>query len=264
MFKKYTPLILGLLIGSQESRGQELNIKPQINPENIFEVVGSSYQLDNIEGWLEKFQDQVHNTDKYEQTPLHKASDLAVIRILVEHGAKIDALDEFGYTPLHSIASNWWLQGDVVDYLVQQGTNVNALTIDKTTPLHKACECGNFSIVKCLIKYNANVNAANKYGTTPLHLAARSGCVKIVDYLIQHGANVNAVDKYGKTPLSQAWSWPIVHKLVRHGAMDIRGICASHAMEMSLYIPKMALGLTLYKLHNIIHGNNNLKEDVLS
>ena len=86
-----------------------------------------------------------------------------------------------GDTPLHR-AGNL----EVVKLLVAQGADVNAKNKDERTPLHEMLwrERGNASntleIVKFLVSNGADVNAQERYGYTPLHLAKDIEVVKYV------------------------------------------------------------------------------------
>ena len=79
---------------------------------------------------------------------------------------------------------------------------------DKCTPLHIACGCGNFPIVKFLIeKKDINVEVKDGWGRTPLHLAAYRGSIEPVKYLVENcHANIDAQNGKGKTPLHLASS----------------------------------------------------------
>lgn len=103
--------------------------------------------------------------------------------------------DETGRTALH-FAANYDL-GDVVELLLKNGANVNAVDNDLNTPLHYAAKHGihhDFSlsttklsanhfdwnlgyeaIVNELVDNWANVNLPNADGETALHFAAIGG-----------------------------------------------------------------------------------------
>lgn len=56
------------------------------------------------------------------------------------------------------------------------------------TPLHKACQYGNISIVTELVGLGADINAKNRDGYTPLHLAAMKGKTDACEELLTLGA----------------------------------------------------------------------------
>ena len=93
---------------------------------------------------------------------------------------------------------------DRVRVSIQAGANVNAVDEDGDTPLHHASRYGRFEIVKALIQAEADVNAANKHGWIPLHHASYHDHTEIVLILIQAGANVNVTNEDGNTSLHLA------------------------------------------------------------
>lgn len=59
-------------------------------------------------------------------SPLHLAAmngDVSVVKLLLQHGAKVDADDGSGQTPLF-LAANW-SRYDAVELLIEHGANVN-------------------------------------------------------------------------------------------------------------------------------------------
>ena len=96
---------------------------------------------------------------------------------------------------------------ETVRLLVDHGADVNALDYSHSTPLHLASSQGVLEAVQILIKHGADVNAQNETNLTPLHRASLLGDVQIVQLLIDHGADVTAKDWNHKTPLHFASSW---------------------------------------------------------
>ena len=92
---------------------------------------------------------------------------------------------------------------EMVKILLESGAKVNAKNGSGWTPLHVAAYMGHAESVKLLLE--GEVNAKDKDGETPLHRAAWPGHTNIAKLLIKAGANVNAKDKDGKTPLDKTW-----------------------------------------------------------
>ena len=130
--------------------------------------------------------------NEYKETPLHIAASFGsveCVNILIEKGANINAKDNAGCSPLHSV-------------LFDQTENT--------------LEC-----IKILIKNGADVNAREQYNCTSLHLAAEGYDPECLDILINNGADINARDIYGRTPLmraSSSFSYPSMFKLLDCGA----------------------------------------------
>ncbi len=70
--------------------------------------------------------------------------------------------------------------------------------------LDKAASSGRCEIIEYLLDEGADVNAGRPGGSTPLHTAAWWGRPEVVELLLRRGAEVNAVDFCGETPLHKA------------------------------------------------------------
>jgi ankyrin repeat protein len=119
----------------------------------------------------------VNAHDRSHETPLHLAVSRAyeIAELLLEHDADPNARDGDGGTPLHRLLSRTSPEDRVqvlslVQSLLERGANLNAQDIDDSTPLHLAIECGLFEVAQILLKRSAEPNVENKNGKTPLHL----------------------------------------------------------------------------------------------
>ncbi|CAM2110148.1 unnamed protein product [Caretta caretta] len=81
---------------------------------------------------------------------------------------------------------------------------VNGTNADGISALHQACIDENLEVVQFLVENGANVNQADNEGWTPLHVAASCGYKEIAQYLLAHGAQVAAVNSDGEIPLDIA------------------------------------------------------------
>ncbi|ETE64673.1 Protein phosphatase 1 regulatory subunit 12C, partial [Ophiophagus hannah] len=70
--------------------------------------------------------------------------------------------------------------------------------------LKEACIDENIEVVEFLVENGADVNQADNEGWTPLHVAASCGYNEIAQYLLDHGANIAAVNSDGDVPLDIA------------------------------------------------------------
>ena len=68
-------------------------------------------------------------------------------------------------------------KGDVeaIKVLLDKGANLEAVNENGQTPLHCAAREGHKKAIKVLLDKGANLEAVNEYGQTPLHRAARCG-----------------------------------------------------------------------------------------
>jgi ankyrin repeat protein len=143
-------------------------------------------------------------------TPLIRAaqaSDVDVIRELLQHGALVDLPNVMGVTPLMAAAG------------VGLGPPIagGAGAVIRQTPTARA-----IAAMDLLLKAGADVNAritdtstytariarrssmTERQGQTALFTVAQSGRSEIVKYFLDHGARVDVKDDMGRTPLDAA------------------------------------------------------------
>ncbi|KAK2792626.1 hypothetical protein FQN52_003131 [Onygenales sp. PD_12] len=137
----------------------------------------------------------------------------STIRMLLEHGANIDARDRHGATPLH-FASRF-PEVEAAQILLECGADVHAVGEDGGSAIHYALDASQGkgtgrpradgrAIFRMLIEFGANINRPANNGVAPLHRAAAYGDLEMVGVLIEHGAAVQARDDYGFSPLRYA------------------------------------------------------------
>ena len=90
------------------------------------------------------------------------------------------------WVPMHFPTSAELL--DTGKLLIAHGAEVNAKNSLGETPLHVAASNGLRDLAEALIAHGADVNAEDKYGWTPLQLVAEKGHQEIADLLRRHGA----------------------------------------------------------------------------
>jgi ankyrin len=124
------------------------------------------------------------------------------------------------HAALQSGCTRYWdvLSGphwDVLRLLIEHGANVNAGNNEKMTALHGAAGSGHTEAIKLLLDHGANVDATTREKVTPLHCAAGGGHTEEMELLITRGADPNAQDDGGGTALLLLLSR---HALLRDGA----------------------------------------------
>jgi len=158
----------------------------------------------------------------YHSTSLHAAvttGNVDIALLLLDHGAKVNTLDDEGWSPLHRASRCGRL--DVLELLLEQQADVNIPGNDEQTPLYLASQDGKLEVARVLLRYGAAVDACNKNGRTPLIAASRLGYLALVRLLIQNGAAMDSQDNKGWTPLQSASYYghlDIVRELVTCGA----------------------------------------------
>ena len=95
--------------------------------------------------------------------------------------------------------------GTAVKSLPDEGSAVQASSVQGQTRLHLAAMTDNVAIVHMLIDGGADVNVADpENGIRPLHISATNGCVNVCEFLLKHGADMNAQTGQGDTALHLA------------------------------------------------------------
>ena len=156
------------------------------------------------------------------QTPLMTAAGmnwLEMVRFLLDRGAKVNAANEDGATPL-ARAGNV----EIARLLLDRGADPNALSRKDGYPLliERLVRDRDENIAKLLIEKGADVNIKEPYyGITPLNAAVRYGPPGFVRLLLERGAKVQVQDNEGNTPLMHAFGSrreEDVRLLLEHGA----------------------------------------------
>jgi ankyrin repeat protein len=113
-----------------------------------------------------------------------------VVRALLEAGARVNATDQLGTTPLHEAG----LASDpgTVDCLLAFKADVDAVSEpERRTPLHQMTYWDKPQSVAALIGAGANVDARDCRRRTPLHYARSEACVRL---LVGAKASLDAAD----------------------------------------------------------------------
>ena len=110
-----------------------------------------------------------------------------LVRLLIEHGADINAATDDGETALSLAAFKGNLE--LVVYLLDQGSNIRDTRNYKA--LHHAAGEGYNEIVRYLITKGMPVDAPDS-GWTALLIAAQEGLLETVKILIEQGADIHA------------------------------------------------------------------------
>ena len=129
--------------------------------------------LEQVRLLLEQGSDKNQVGGSFKMTALSVAAaqndHLAIVQYLVEQGADMEKADNHGWTPLISASSRGCI--DVVRYLLEQGANRDKANNNGETSLHYAALNGHLEITKLLMVYGADLNAKIKGGLLPIDVA---------------------------------------------------------------------------------------------
>ncbi|KKP23819.1 MAG: hypothetical protein SZ59_C0003G0043 [candidate division TM6 bacterium GW2011_GWF2_28_16] len=141
--------------------------------------------------------------------------DLETAKKAVNNGADINAIDQYGQTPLMFAAEDGL--ADVAEFLIKNGADVNFKNNEGETSLMLACYCiddynydGRVRIVEMLIKNEADLHAKNDSGRTALRYAAVSNFeLDIIKLLVEKGALVNDPQSTGSALIDSLYNYAI-------------------------------------------------------
>lgn len=131
-----------------------------------------------------------------------------IVRLLLEAGAQVDAVDEDGRSALHLAASEGHLE--VMRQLFAAGIDVNRPSTRGATALHNAAWAGRLGAVELLLSHGANATLSAGRQGTPLHWAVSGATqnagqhLEIARRLIDVPVDINAVNHAGDTVLKIA------------------------------------------------------------
>ena len=89
----------------------------------------------------------------------------------------------------------------VVEYLVEQGADMEKENMNGNTSLLYASEQGHVEVTRYLLQQGANRDKANKNGCTSLHFAAQNNQLETAKLLMVYGADLNARNEDGELPI---------------------------------------------------------------
>ena len=160
------------------------------------------------------------NTDGLPLVAAARAADAQAVQYLLQQGADVDQRQPDGATALHWAA----FRDDerIAALLIEAGASVDAANELGATPLWLAAENGSAPMIERMLAAGADANMQLPEGETPVMTASRAGTADGVRALLEAGADVNAVERSrGQTALMWAVAQghhDVAGLLVRHGA----------------------------------------------
>ena len=138
-----------------------------------------------------------------------KARSEEMVKLLLERGADVNAVDFEGKNALHEATRKSTV--GIVNLLVEAGAAVDGRCEEGyASPLHVACgfdrlgfKVSRCEVIKALLGHGACLDSCDESGNTPLHYASEKRFVTAVDLLLRAGADESSVNNDGETPADQ-------------------------------------------------------------
>ncbi|TDQ01185.1 ankyrin repeat domain-containing protein [Labedaea rhizosphaerae] len=151
--------------------------------------------------------------------PLHRAAAKEVVELLLDAGADLEALGDFGATPLLRAAGH--PNPAVVHTLLARGADPAATDDAGAGALHEVATAEGAALLLEHLGADA-VDRPDVSGYTPLCAAVQRGLADVVDVLLAHGADPDQRLQFGGEPLlhlaAAAGDPAMVRVLLAHGA----------------------------------------------
>jgi len=129
--------------------------------------------------------------------------DAAQIKALVAKGAKVDAKDGYGRTPLHVAA--YGAKHDAMRVLVAAGANPNAPENDRYDIVTIAAVANDVPTLRVALDLGGSAkNITSRYDGTALIAAAHLGHAEVVRTLVRAGAPLDHVNNLGWTAVIES------------------------------------------------------------
>ncbi len=145
---------------------------------------------------------------------------LSIVNMLLEAGADVNGVDkEDKSTALHNAAGCHELE--ILRLLLRHGANLEARDSQGLTPLHYATLANTMEPLRLLLEAGANPHARDKKGRTPLFYGVQYECPECAELLLEAGAEPDAATKENASPLAMAARWgygELFHRLLALGA----------------------------------------------
>jgi uncharacterized protein len=139
-------------------------------------------------------------------SPLHLAAaagDLPVVEELLAEGTDIDAVDRQRRTPILLAAMGGHLE--LVRTLIERGADIDRQDASRLNPFLHGCITGDVHLVRTMLAAGTDLDRVTRFGGVGIHPAAEKGFVELVHLLVTTtDINVNHTNWVGWTPLLEA------------------------------------------------------------
>jgi ankyrin repeat protein len=204
-----TPLHIAVATGRLELVNPLLRRGASIHARSTFNRTPFQLALAESPGMISTLltRDRIHSADDFGNSVLHVAlqehSSASTVKIIIDLGARLSAVDSNGRTPLR-------LAVDIEDWgsakiLADAGSDPFSAAVDGKTPAEVAIAKDSNSI-RAIFSGRA-INARDASGNTILHYAARLGKPDAISLLLELGATKNIKNIAAESPADIARRW---------------------------------------------------------
>jgi ankyrin repeat protein len=123
------------------------------------------------------------------------------LRLLLDLGADIDALDAFKHSAVHEAARHGRVE--CLKLLLERGANARTANVDGYSPAMGAAAEGHVECLVLLADHGADLDGKDLWGRSVIHLAL-TGRVEALLVLAERGVDLNTADSRGDTVLMMA------------------------------------------------------------
>ncbi len=109
-----------------------------------------------------------------------RKDDMNKVKDCIAQG-QLNEIGKYGHTPV--IVASYYNNAPMVEYLCEQGADVNIQSKDGSTALIYASSYGYAKVVKQLVDHGADTGMKDSKGNDALHYAKRFGFTDVVEVL---------------------------------------------------------------------------------
>lgn len=141
-----------------------------------------------------------------------------IVELLLREGAEVDAIDQVGQTCL-----DWACRigaREALVHIIMANPDLNHKGKYGMAPVHWAAKEGHLHALTCLYLANADVNLTGTHNLSPLHWAISTNHTEMARWLLRHGCIVSGLDVKGRSALHWAavcGQQSLINPLIRAG-----------------------------------------------
>ncbi|KAM0194347.1 hypothetical protein ACHAPI_007108 [Fusarium lateritium] len=168
--------------------------------ENLYHLARALLQPSHILTRLKRRRDINTQWGPQKQTPLHMAvswRSSRIVQLLLEHGANVSIIDEYGESPLHYAMDQYLGYRESIYKMLSTSRAAskifkNEVKHQETSPtirslLHSAAESGDYNMCRELIEvWRYSIEQVDRYGRKPVHYALEYGHVRLFHQMVKH------------------------------------------------------------------------------